>query len=192
MVFGWELVGRIQINSLAWFFSLSFSTIIGLWGIFITLAQAVLYRRRALEIYEFEYRLKKKHLLWNLLAFSAQHGISVDCAKINIFNSKTFLQIKKLSINTLMEEVKPVLLKNWNFEWRDRQKFFNFLVYHDSDGNIKIHHFSLNNPPQVKRDCLSLWWKNLTRVCGEVWVRKRRCIFWSHFWHFRPVTYQLQ
>ena len=46
-----------------------------------------------------------------------------------------------------MEEVKPIDMKKWEFEYSDMSKllsfFLAFLDYQDSDAQIKIHHFSI-------------------------------------------------
>ena len=70
---------------------------------------AVLHRRRILENYEFEYRLIHKNIC-NSSAFSANHK-SVDYAKAKQFEFEYSSKDKKLSINTLIEEVKPIVME---------------------------------------------------------------------------------
>ena len=64
------------------------------------------------------------------------------------FNWKTLLQKNKLSINTLMGEVKQQLWRNGKFESWDMSKFYYVLdVFglQGSDAKIKIHPFSIEN-----------------------------------------------
>ena len=94
MVFDWDLAGRIQ-ASILFDFSIVFLLHIAYYKK-LSLAQAVLYRKRSLETYEFEYR--QKAITVSLSANSAYEENSVVCAKIKELNSKTLLHIKSYNL----------------------------------------------------------------------------------------------
>ena len=53
---------------------------------------------------------------------------------------------KKLLINTLMEQVKPIVMEKWNFKYRDMSKLLSFFGYFglwELRRKDKIHHFSI-------------------------------------------------
>ena len=58
----------------------------------------------------------------HFLAFSAYTENSVASAKMKIFNLNTLLQKKKLSISTLMEEVKPKAMEKHEIGKRKKSK----------------------------------------------------------------------
>ena len=55
----------------------------------------------------------------HFLAFSACHENSSACAKMKKFQFEDAFTDKKLSINTLMEEIKPIVTLKLEFEYRN-------------------------------------------------------------------------
>ena len=55
---------------------------------------------------------------------------------------------KNVSINALMEEFKPTIMKNWEFEYRNLSKLKSLMAfsdYQDSDAMFKMHHYTIEN-----------------------------------------------
>ena len=96
--------------------SLSFSMTIGIWITCITLAEAVLYRRKAFEKRDFECRQNSNSSL-------ALHDSSVDCAKSTEVQLEDSSTDEKLSINALMGKGKPIVHEKWKFEYRYFSKY---------------------------------------------------------------------
>ena len=95
---------------LVWFLNLYFSIICSWWWKRITLEHAVLYRRRALE--NSEYWISTIPL-FGILCYYENF---VDCAKTKAFQFYQPSTEKKLLLNTLIEEVKPIIINKCEFE----------------------------------------------------------------------------
>ena len=94
----------------------------------------MLYCRRASENFEFD----------KITITAAHDEKSVDWAKLKQFQLEDPSPEKKLSNNTLVEEMKPVLMEK--VEEREMSKLitflWTFLDYQDSEAKINIHQFS--------------------------------------------------
>ena len=58
--------------------------------------------------------------------FSAYHGNSVPCPKMEEFQLEDPSTDRTLSIETLMEEVEPIVMGKYEFEYRDISKLLPF------------------------------------------------------------------
>ena len=122
-----------------------------------TLAQAVLFRRRALEIYEFEYRKNNKNN-WISRHFMPIMMILLIAEKLRILEDP--FEDKELSNNALIEKVLPTVLEKRELKNREFSKLTSLLGisglsrFQRTDQGPRLH-----SPPQVERWCLSSFWK---------------------------------
>ena len=122
-----------------WFFDLYFSIIISLRWKFLTLAQAVLYHKWVLKMWFWKEQQK-----FQLSEFPAYHENYVNWPKIKEFQFQHHSTDEQLSINTLMEEVKPIVRRGENFNLRKCETLYHFRhLFQNSHTMIKIRHFSI-------------------------------------------------
>ena len=73
------------------------------------------------------------------LNFSAHHDNSVDSAKLEIFELEDPPTDKELSNKPSMDDVKPTVMKKFEFGDEVMSNYFNFWYYQDSEGMIDTH-----------------------------------------------------
>ena len=107
--------------------------------------------------------------------FSICHEKFVDWAKIDDIQFENPVDIK-LSNISMMEDIKHVAKKKWDFKCTDKAKFSCFLPlfhYQDCDAKINIHHLSIVQFFSSEEVLLEFWWKLSS---GQCWRTMRKLI----------------
>ena len=101
------------------------------------------FKPRALESCEFECRQNKNS---NSIFQNFEPILTIlACGKVKEFEFEDLSTDRKLLIITLMEEVKPIVMKKYKVEYRYISKlisFFAFSAYYHSDARMMIQEFS--------------------------------------------------
>ena len=94
------------------------------------------------------FNIEERTITIELFRSSAYVDNSVDCGKIKEFQLGGISTHVKLSINALMEELKPIVMgKKEKLKIGIFQNYYHFFAcledYQNFDAKLKIHHFSI-------------------------------------------------
>ena len=95
------------------------------------------------------FNIEMKNCKWHYLEYR-KVNIPMQGTKPTLITIRKFFITKKLFIDTLMEEMKPVVMGNkWGWVWMSRKKIWTFfweiLHYQDSDATNKSNDSSSHN-----------------------------------------------
>ena len=186
MVIDWDLVGSIQ-ASIFLFDSLNAQFYYRqiMIKMYYTCASSVISQKRSREIWVW---ISTKEQ-WQL-HFSTNHENCWLRKNQRIPIGRPFFKWK-LSINALMEEVKPIGIEEWGIKYKDFKININlWLLWTISIPTQRSRSiiFLLKSPRQVKWSAWALDGRIQAHSYGEIWFRKAICNIWQHLWQFRQVT----